>query len=260
MSWGLRTVPVLALAAVLSACGSAGQPRAYPEQGVDGLQVPTPTLDPAAYAAEVDNPWLPAGDQDRWTYEVEVGGTVAATARVRAERGDDDAVAGAPVTWLSTTLQVRRGGLAGLAPDGGRLPAGTYEWRDAVAQDLAGNVWWLARDARTGAWSAGGPDELAGLLAPAGPRVGDAYEHRVAPGLPEAWSRVEHDDVQQQVSGRTLGSLLQTRGPGYPSPLEVPGSTSTTEARRWFAPGLGLVREERAGTVLELVEPSPAGE
>lgn len=257
MSWGVRAVSVLAVAALLSGCGSAGQPQSYPEQGVDGLQVPTATVDPHAYGAVVDNHWLGAQEPGRWAYRVLVDGRVAGRAEVVARRTDDDRVAGAPVTWLETTLQVTGRGIAGLGPDADVLPAGTYEWRDAVAQDLDGNVWWLARRADRGAWQADRAGALAGLLAPASPRVGDAYEHRGAPGQDDAWSLVERDDAVEETAAGTLGGLLQTRGPGYPSPLDVPGSEST-EARRWFAPGLGLVREERAGTVLELVEPVPA--
>jgi hypothetical protein len=264
MTRGARATSLLAAAILLAGCGSVGQPASYPEQGVDGLQVPTATIEPDAYVRVVDHPLLPLDDGRTWTYEVTVAARTAAHAQVIAERAGQ--VGGAPVTRVRTTLRVLPGGLARASADaasaGERLRAGTYTWVDAFAQDLEGNVWWLARDVERGedgaegGWTADSDGALAGLVMPATPRVGDAYEHRSAPGLGEAWSLVEDADVR--LAGTPVGELdglLQTSGTGWPSPLAVPGSTDA-EARRWSAPGLGLVREESDGVRVDLVRTS----
>ncbi|MGN0065738.1 MAG: hypothetical protein ACI379_15990 [Nocardioides sp.] len=258
MSWLRRTAArprpagpgsagvALALALLLTGCGSAGQPQAYPEQGVDGLEVPTPTLVAEDWGSDVDNPLWAWPEGETRTYEIDRDGAQVATATVTQD--GTEKVEGIRVTWVRTAVDSTRRWEYG---DGLTVARGEQVWRDAYAQDLAGNVWWLAHEAGTGGWRAGEGAALAGLVMPARPRTGDAYEHRSVDPLPSAWSRVE----DTRATGRTLAvqrdDLLLTSGVGFPSPLAV--APDDAEARRWFAPGLGLVLELRDDLSVELV-------
>lgn len=156
-----------ALGAVLAGCGSASPPS--PPTGVDRLAIPTPDPDPADFVDEVDHPLLALEPGATWTYD-----DVPATRRA--------AEAGVVHDGLTTTVLV--------TVPGGDDAAAT---RDHLAQDRAGNVWWLGRQ---------GPDDAEvvwfdepGLFLPASPRRGDGYLMARAPGLLVTARVVQVDDV-----------------------------------------------------------------
>ena len=242
----LLVVALLASLVGLAGCGSLGQPVAYPETGVDGLVVPTPTIEADAWAPSLDHPLLSWGE-DPQEYALRLGQDAVASATVFVQGAGE--VAGAPVTWVGTRIvSPRRWESGGTVVARGRL-----EWRDAYAQDRSGNVWWLAHESAGGSdpgWTAGRAGALAGLVMPAAPRVGDSYVHRGLGADEEAYSVVEETDATGPSS---VGGLLVTRGPGFPSPFAV--FPADADARRWFAPGIGLVWEERGTLVLERLAP-----
>jgi hypothetical protein len=94
----VRALVVIALLAVLTACGSSSVQLA--ETGVDTLVVPTPSPDPDDFVRGVDNPWLPLPPGRTWTYQVvDVDGAHERTVAV----ADGPEVDGVPTTARVTT-------------------------------------------------------------------------------------------------------------------------------------------------------------
>lgn len=212
----------MSAALVLASCGF-GAPRGVPPSGVDGLEVPTPSPDPADFVRGVDNPWFPLAPGSEWTYESSGGGTVVATVPGTA------VVAGVPATVVDTVERTARG----------RVVAESTAW---FGQDRSGNVWHLGDE---GVWQAGQDGAQAGLAMPATPRVGDGFAQELAPGVAQDESRVLAVDAQRTTPYDAFEALVQVE---ETSPLE-PGVVT----QAFYAPGVGLVLEEGASQELELV-------
>ena len=149
---------LLLLSGAASGCGSGSDPS--PPAGVDGLVIPTPSVDPDDFVTGVDNPWLPLPLGATWEYDVT--GDQPGTASVTTLEGPD--VEGVATTAVRTEL----------VPDrGGRTVA-----TDFYAQDEQGNVWWFGRE---GEWLTGEDGAEAGLAMADHPRVGDGYRQAFAP-------------------------------------------------------------------------------
>jgi len=218
----LRPLAAAVLAAALTAgCGTFA--RDYPPTGVDGLTIPTPSPDPADFAGEVDNAWLPLTTGRVLTYDV----TLATGGRAQRTRTVLDGrvrVAGVPATAVRDELT---------APGGRVLERST----DYYAQDRAGNVWWLGHRAEVPAgrsWEAGADGAEGGLAMAETPRLGDGYRPAYLPGVVE-----EVADVAEVDSTR----------------VEVVLRTEDREAvaTETYEHGRGLVRREASGTVETLV-------
>ncbi len=202
----------------LAGCGGIGQPAPYDSPGINGLVVPTPTLSPADFVEEVDNPWLPLEAGARWTYEVTGDGSALGTIVVDV-LDDTVPVAGLDATAVRTTTDL----------DGGATTVET----DLYAQDGAGNVWLVGADADGTGWRAGADGAQAGLAMPADPRLGDGWLAYDVPGLPRASATIEDQS----------DALVQTR------------DEADTTTRRVYEKGVGLVGFEDldAGWTAELV-------
>lgn len=204
---------LLATALVAAGCGNASKPS--PPTGVDELVIPTPDPDPADFVASVDNPYLPLRAGATWEYDVTGAGRIV-HARITAEQGPEHD--GITTTVLRrTTLDERGREVSSVA--------------DQVAQDRAGNVWWLGRD---GQWF----DE-AGLMMPAAPRLGDGF---VMAELPDGTVRAEVADV---------GATTTVEGHEYDDVVQVTVIGAQDSAlEMFFARDTGLVATETAdGTV-----------
>lgn len=200
----------LVLAALaLAGCGGAGQPAPYDASGIDGLEVPTPSPDPADFVAGLDNPWLGWEKGERRSYVVTRAGREVGEMVVQVGVRTVD-VAGVATTPVRETLRVR-----------GRPLAETVDY---VAQDTAGNVWWLGHDSRAArSWRAGDGAE-AGVVLPRAPRLGDGW---VTVALTDG-------DVVTRVLGRTSIS-------GWDDVVQT-SYEADTEQERYYAEGVGLVR------------------
>lgn len=218
----LESALATALAVLLTACG-AGAPQTAPPSGVDGLEIPTPSPDPADFVTGVDNPWFPLAPGSEWTYASSDGRSVVVTV------SGTTPVAGVEATAVDTVERSPRG----------RVVAESTAW---FAQDRGGNVWHLGDE---GVWAAGEAGAQAGLAMPATPRVGDGFARELAPGVAEDESRVLSIDARRTTSYDAFEALVQVEDA---SPLE-PGVT--TEA--FYARGIGLVLEEGTSSDLELV-------
>jgi hypothetical protein len=173
--------PLLALA-LLGGC--VGQPVTIDPGGVDGLEVPTPSPDPADFVDEVDNPWLAYERGSRWEYEgTRFGSPVTSRVEVLT---DPVTVAGVPTTPVRTTL---------VDEDGDTLEDSTA-W---FAQDVDGNVWALGREVLAGEqpdWRAGRDGAEAGLAMPDAPRRGDGWAEWYRDGEPQDRVEVASTDAE----------------------------------------------------------------
>ena len=221
-----------------TSCGGLGQPAPYDATGVDGLEIPTPSPDPADFVAEVDNPWFPLPEGGTRRYVVEEGGERVGAVTVSV-RGPEP-VAGLEATAVTTRTRVR-----------GAPPATVTRY---YAQDEAGHVWLVGEDAGGGSgegWRAGEDGADAGLAMPAEPRVGDGWWRARLPAGDQTVRVDEPGDTAP--AGVTGGAVWTTEEDG-----------TGTRTQNVYARGIGLVESVvvesgvvDTGRTTTLVSPSP---
>jgi len=224
----MRRAPVLAvltatLALTSSLSGCGGDPVPIDPQGVDELEIPTPSADPDDFVEAIDNPWLPLTPGSVWVYSS--GGervTVTVTDETRVIQG------------VTTTVVEQAGAWAAA--------------ERFYAQDDRGNVW-LFGEARDGVtWQAGVDGAQAGIAMLATPRVGDGYEQGRLEGVVEDRATVLSLDQAANVAFGTFHGVLETE---ETTPLE-PDQVERT----YYAAGIGVVYGEKVGSdeTVELLE------
>ena len=224
---------LLLVVALLLLAGCGGAPDEIGPQGVDGLEVPTPSPDPADFVRRIDNPYLPLVPGSEWVYEAtgeEPGDTETITVTVTDQTRE---VAGVTTTVVHDVVRDADGDVV----------EDTYDW---YAQDRDGNVWYFGEDTTAydakgrpdteGSWEAGVDGAQAGLVMPATPRVGDGYRQEFSEGEAEDQARVLQLDATRTAGGTTYDGVLVTEDT---TPLE-PGLVE----QKYYAPGTGLVYEE----------------
>jgi hypothetical protein len=226
----VRLAAVVLGALLTTSCGGVGQPVPYDPSGIDGLEIPTPSPDPADFTAGVDNPWFPLQAGDTWRYVVEQDGRRLGTVVVEVQ--GSARVAGVDATAVRTRV------------------SGDPERRGTVtryyAQDRAGNVWLLGEDAPDRTWRAGVGGAEGGVVMPANPRVGDGWVRASVPGTDEQTVRVDAPGAVPP-AGVTAGTTWTT---------EDDGSSRTQDV---YARDLGLVESVvlDSGLTTRLVSPAP---
>lgn len=226
---GRSSVVVVGLAGLaLSGCGSASEPS--PPTGVDGLQIPTPSLTATDFVPRIDNPLLPLVPGNTWVY------------RATSSDGEETIT----VTVLDETRTI--GGVTAtvvhdvVTDAEGEVLEDTRDW---FAQDTAGNVWYLGeatteydngKSSTEGSWEAGVDGAQAGLAMPAAPRLGDGYRMEYLRGEAEDRAAVLSLDATATVPFGRFTDLLETEDT---TPLE-PGLVE----RKLYAKDVGLIREE----------------
>ena len=237
-----RLAAVVLGALLTTSCGSVGQPAPYDATGVDGLEIPTPSPDPADFVAGVDNPWFPLPDGRTWRYVVVDGGERLGSVTVTVL--GPQRVAGLEATTVTTRTRVSD-----------REPVRATRY---YAQDDAGNVWLVGEDVEDGGgagsdagWRAGEDGAQAGLAMPAEPRVGDGWLRAQLPGTEQI---VRVDDPGDTAAAGVRGDIVRT--------TEDDGTGTRTE--NVYASGLGLVESVvvesdvvDSGRTTTLVSPQP---
>jgi hypothetical protein len=128
--------------------------------------------------------------------------------------------------------------------------------RDWFAQDDFGNVWYLGEEVdnfnpdgslrdHEGSWEAGKNGAIAGIIMLADPKSGDSYQQEFAAGIAEDKAKVVAMGITVSVPLNTYLDCLKTK---EWSDLEK-GSIDY----KYYAPGVGLVKEKKQNTALELV-------
>ncbi|MEU7826046.1 hypothetical protein [Catellatospora sp. NPDC049133] len=238
----MRHLQPLTLALALTASlllGPAAQPAAAPTPAPTPAPSPLPQgaqpvrLDPADFTTVVDNPYLPLPAGARWSYDTP---SPDGDFRTEVTVGPGPAVAGiAAVAARSLTTDA-----------GGGVVRDESRW---YAQDSAGNVWLLGETARdyvngtlTGVdgWQAGQQNAQPGIAMSARPVPGQRWRIGYSRGRAEDSARVlaTHEQVSVPAGAyRDVVAIEQT------SPL-----LRDVRVLRFYAPDVGLVRSETAGS------------
>jgi hypothetical protein len=215
---GRRRAALAGLTVLLATgCGSASEQS--PPSGVDGLVIPTPSIDADDFVTGIDNPWLPLQVGASWEYDV--SGDPPGTRTVTTHEGPDIEGVATTAVLASTTSRGR-----------------TTEVTDFYAQDEAGNVWWFGR---LGEWQAGEDGAHAGLVMAATPRVGDGYREAYDAGVVDRRSEVRGLDGSSGVPDGGNDDLLV---------IETTSPQTGVVEQASYAEGVGLVS-------LETVEGEP---
>jgi hypothetical protein len=239
----LRLAVIVALGGLcIAACG---QPERLPiDPGAGGEY--RVELDPAAFVATVDNPWLPFRPGSRWVYEDGSGST-----RIEVIVTDD----------TREIMRIKATVVRVTETFDGRVVEDTFDW---YAQDDHGNVWYMGEattasptgqsPSSAGSWEAGVDGALPGIVMKSDPKVGDAYRQEYYPGRAEDMAEVIRIDESVSVPYQSFDGALVTK---EWSPLE-PGVVE----EKTYAMGIGLVLERHvqggsAGAELVSFEPGP---
>jgi hypothetical protein len=208
----LLFVSVAAIAGLLlAACGGGDEtpaPAASPTQGPssDLPQGDEPVgLNPAAFVAEIDNPYWPMKPGYRWVYnETDADGNemqveVTVTSDTKEILGISAAVVHDVVTLEGAVME------------------DTLDW---YAQDVDGNIWYMGEDTKEyengvvvsteGSWEAGVDGAQAGILLPASPQVGLTYRQEYYAGQAEDRAKILSLDEHVEVPYGTFDGCLHT--------------------------------------------------
>jgi hypothetical protein len=234
---GLRAQLVSGAAATagIALLAAAGTPAASTPPPPPGELAPihgtyAPKIDPANFAATIDNRYLPYKPGTTFHFEG-VRGTTRQT--------DDEVVLHRTKRILGVRCTVVRDTVS----EHGRAVERTDDW---YAQDRQGNVWYMGEDSferknghfvkASDSWKSGVNGAKPGIVMPAHPRPGDAYRQEYYPpgkALDEA--RVLRLSGSLTVPYGTFNGLLVT---SERSPLEP-----QTE-QKYYAPGVGEIAEQ----------------
>jgi hypothetical protein len=225
----MRTLKLALVAAVLL-IGACGNGKAAPviDPGDGGNY--HPTIDPANFVGEIDNPYLPWVVGSKWVYEGEADGNKEHTEVTVLDETRD--IMGIPTTVVHDVVSVD-----------GVIIEDTLDW---YAQDRDGNVWYFGEDVKNyengkfvdsdGSWEAGVDGALPGIVMLAHPQVGDAYRQEYLAGEAEDLGMVLQLDASVTVPLDSYDNVLVTRdwNPLEPELIE----------EKSYAQGIGLVFEE----------------
>jgi hypothetical protein len=202
-----------------------------------------PVLDPAGFTTEVTNPYFPLPPGSTRVYEGEEIDDAGERHTFRIEeRVLDEAYS---VTRIAVVV------LEVTEYEDGEIVEVT---RDYHAQDAEGNVWYFGEDVdnyedgvlvdHDGSWIAGEGENRASLFMPAEPRVFATLLQEQAPGEAEDISTVVETGLTVTVPAGTFTDCVKT--------VDVNPLEATSEFKH-YCPGAGVVREENADGVIELV-------
>lgn len=193
------------------------------------------TYDPAFDAANfqgdaITNPFLPMPPGKTWELS---GQTEDGEERILVEVLPETRV----VHGVTATVVRDRVYLAG------SLIEDTFDW---FAQDKDGNVWYLGEDSKeiengqvvsmAGSWESGVDGAVAGIVMPATPAVGQAYQQEFYAGEAEDRGRVLAVNEAVTVAAGSFTGCIKTEDttPLEPDVLEY----------KYYCPNVGLVLEE----------------
>ena len=129
--------------------------------------------------------------------------------------------------------------------------------RDWFAQDDDGNVWYMGEEVdnynpdgtihdHEGAWEAGVNGAIAGIIMLADPEPGDSYQQEFTEGTAEDEAKVVALGLTVQVPFNTYFNCLKTK--------EWTDLEKGSIDYKFYAPGMGLVKEQKRNASLELVD------
>ena len=221
------------LAVFMAGCGSS---ESSPSSSTGADLAPTkghysPSIDPADFGGQIDNPYLPLRPGTRFRY-----------------RGIGDDGKTPELNKVTITRKTKR--IMGIDAvvvldevfSGGKPEERTFDW---FAQDKQGNVWYLGEDSRNyehgrwtrddGSWQAGVGNGKPGIIMLANPKPGDAYRQEYSPGHAVDQARVIGSGGSIKVPYRSFSQTLATRE--Y-------SSIDHQFERKYYARGVGMIKEQ----------------
>lgn len=233
-------------ALAVAGCGTSDSPSDTPARAAATTPPPTAggrlprgaervRLRPSDFTTRVDNTYWPMTPGSRWVYRESSGG------------GPSTRVVITVLRRTKVVAGVRALVLHDVDSRSGEKVEDTFDW---VAQDRAGNIWYLGEDTReyengrpgskAGSWQAGVDGAQAGILVPARPRPGLEYRQEYRKGEAEDAARVLRVGARARTPFRRFAHTLETEDF---SPLE-PGAVE----HKFYAPGVGLVLSASRGS------------
>ena len=200
-----------------------------------------PSINPTNFAGVVeDNPYFPLPPGRTLLYR---GSTKAGTETLEFEVTNRTKT----ILGVTTTVVIERHALSG------QIVEISENW---FAQDRDGDVWYFGEFSQSyengspinsaGSWEAGVADARPGIIMRANPQAGDVYFQEFAPGVAQDMAQVMSTSGSSTVPQGSYSSVLETK---EWSPLEP-----NSRERKLYAPGIGLIIEDKGQGQLELVE------
>lgn len=197
-------------------------------------------IDPAAFAAAIDNPYFPLEPGTEWVLEGRTDeGTEVDTITVTDRTKE---VMGVTTTVVKDVVELN-----------GELAEKTFDW---YAQDDQGNVWYFGEDtaeyengnvvSRSGAWAAGIDGAEPGIIVPADPKVTDSYRLEYYEGEAEDMFWVVATGVSKSVPFGEFDDAIRT--------LEWTPLEPKIVGEKFYAPGVGLIAEKALSGPTEIFE------
>ncbi len=225
---------IATLGAIPAGCGSGGDAGTTTAGSMSPSQLApvsgpySPAIDPADFAARVDNPYFPLAP-----------GTVTRATGV-AENGTTPQVDVASVTHRTKRIAgVRCVVVRDIVSSRGAPIERTFDW---YAQDRAGNVWYFGEDSSDyrdgrfvpsgGSFEAGVDGAKPGIIMPAQPAPGDAYRQEYYPG---------HALDQARVLGYTPASVPYGKFSHTLTTVETTALEPGVRERKHYVRGVGEV-------------------
>jgi hypothetical protein len=186
-----------------------------------------PSIDPANFTTNIDNPYLPLKPGTSYIYEGPtsqgfIRNTMAATTNTKTIDG---------VTTVEVHDQVFTDG---------ELTEDTLDW---YAQDQEGNVWYFGEDSEEleggrvsslgGSWQAGVNGAVPGIVMKAHPKVGEFYRQEFLLNTAEDTAAVLSLDKTIRVPAGTFHHCVETE--------EITGLEPGALEHKFYAPGVGNV-------------------
>jgi len=198
----------------------------------------SPGIDPANFAHPVDNPYFPLSPTRTWSYRAATKSGIE-TLSIEVTGGTKD------ILGVTTRVVIETAKL------NGETIEIAENW---FAPDNEGNVWYFGEftqdyvngvpNGTEGSWVAGGTARP-GIIMKAHPMPGDTYFQEFAPGIAQDMASVISITKSATVMGHTLRDVLLTK--------EWTALEPNSVEHKSYAPGIGLVLEEKGGARLELV-------
>jgi len=207
--------------------GSAGQkPKEW-----------NPVIEPSDFVSFVDNPYFPLTPGTTYRYADKTGTetlVIEVTGRTKTIMG------------VRTIVVIETGA------ENGQTVEISENW---FAQDRDGNVWYFGESTQdfvngspgstAGSWEAGVNGAQPGIIMKGQPQPGDTYFQEHAPGVAEDMATVQQVGLVENTALRAFTGVIKTK---EWNPLESGGVEF-----KYYASGIGLIREAKGNTGLELV-------
>jgi hypothetical protein len=223
----LRAFVAIAVLSVDGSISAAQKPKEW-----------NPVIDPANFVSGVNNPYFPLtpGTTTEFSGTTKDGNETLTIEVPRRHK---------TILGVETMVVIETGAIDG------QVVEIAENW---FAQDRNGNVWYFgeftqeflggAPISTAGSWEAGVNDAKPGIIMPAQPSSGLTYFQEYAPGVAQDMATVMKTNETLTVPYGNYTAVLETK---ESNPLEG-GSIE----RKFYAPGIGLIQEDKGTGALTL--------